>query len=208
MVNILDVCDEEFPIKIKVGKAEVDAYPLSLSDIFYLFRRYPPLLKALTDATELTPELVGSLVAASPDILADVIAASQHDKDGNGLRGNPEAIKKAKRLPATDQLAAANSIIRASFEGGFGPFDQQLAELLAMFVTKKAPEAQPSESTSLRVTTAELVGTPPPMRRRRPPGSSMPSTSSSSSSTTGESPTMPRPPAPPEPPSSTTSIAG
>jgi hypothetical protein len=206
MVSILDLADDELPFKIQVGKAaEVDGYPLALDDIFYLFRRFPALLVALTAAKALTPELIGSLIGSSPDILAEIIAASQRGKDDKSLRGDPAALSKAKKLSATMQLQAANTILTASFEEGFGPFDKQLSELLDMFVVRQpmADPASQSPSSSLRVTTAELVGTPPPMRRRRRPESSAPSTSSSSRSTTDDSPTMPRPPVPPEASTST-----
>ena len=209
MVSILDIADDEFPFKIRIRGKEVDAYPLALDDIFHLFRKFPSLLVALTDAQALSGEVIGSIVNQSPDMLAEIIAASQRDKDDKSLRGDEAAIKKAKRIPATDQLEAVNEILRASFSEGFGPFDQQLARLVGLFVTKKGADGQPAASgkPSQYSWTAELVGTPPPMRRRRRPASSTLSTSATRPSTTDESPTMPRPPAPPDTPSSSTSPA-
>jgi hypothetical protein len=201
MVSILDIADDELPFKITIRKSEVDAYPLSLSDIFYLFRRFPVLLAALANAKLLSGEIIGQLIGDSPTILAEIIAASQR-KDEKSLLGNAETIKKALRLPATQQMAAATVILEASFPEGFGPFDREMGNLLGLFIVKK-PEEQPtpSEKSSQLSWTADLVGTPRPPRKRRPPGSSTPSTSSPSKSTTEELPTTPMPVATPTSPS-------
>ncbi len=196
MPSLQDIDDKLWVQKIKLRGVEIDFYPLTIDNLFYLFGKFPSLYEILDSDQQVRTQGLLKL-PDSTTILSEIASCS------TGHQGDEKEVAKAKRLGAHEQVSIAKQIIEVTMPEGLRPFLEEVAELAVFWktsmqiVSAQQPTAQDgaplSANSSSATITAELVGTPRPMRRRHRPDASPPSTQPPKPNTPVASPISPSP---------------
>ena len=122
MPGLLDIAQSTK--KVAIAGGEVPVYGVSAKGIAYLFERFPVIRELLTGkSADLSPATLTKLV---PDAIAAIIAA------GTGSPGDAATEEVAERLPAADQVALLEEILKLTMPQGAGPFVEKLMGLAGL----------------------------------------------------------------------------
>jgi hypothetical protein len=130
------------PEAVEIRGLKIPVSGLSLTSIRDLMVGYPAIGTLIAGGLD-----AAALITQAPDIVTAILAA------GTGADEAGAAV--LARLPAGEQLALLNAIIRLTSPGGIGPFVEVITNLAATATAAAAPKA-----------------TSPTSSRRRPPPSS------------------------------------
>jgi hypothetical protein len=147
MPNILDIDDALAKSVVTVRGKELEVWPISADDLFYLAGKYPVVGAMLGAPSAAAP-------MKDPALMAELIACSQRDDKGNTLRGNDKAIAAGRRLTASDQMKVVEKIFEISFEDGIVRFVESLAKLTGG--TPREGEGSASGTASRKISPNEL----------------------------------------------------
>ncbi|MET4240315.1 hypothetical protein [Bradyrhizobium sp. RT10b] len=105
-----------------INGTDVHVTGVSATGIAVLLNRFPEVRMLMTgNKVDLSPE---DLMAKVPEAIDAILAA------GTGNPGNPEAEAVANMLPAGDQLALLQKIIKVTMPKGVGPFVEALTAIM------------------------------------------------------------------------------
>jgi hypothetical protein len=136
MSSLLDLGPLTEEVEIRGVKLQVQG--LSTASLFKLFAEFPDMTQMMADAGN-----AGSvMLSLAPDLIAKIIAIA------TGSPGDAAMEEKARTLGAADQMQILMAVQRLSFPQGFGPFVNQLTNLMGSEWTAATTLSEPSAESA------------------------------------------------------------
>jgi hypothetical protein len=156
MASLLDLGPLTEEVHIRGVKLTI--HGLTALQLFKLFSEFPDMQKMIG---QLGNE--AAMLSLAPELIGKVIAMV------TGSGGSKEVEEKAKELGAADQLTILGAVQRLSFPQGFGPFVNQLAQLMGTDITTSPGTTAEQGTNSHAPSSAALQTDSPGMTRGTSP---------------------------------------
>lgn len=157
MVSLVDIGPLTKDVPFRGNTIKVQGVPANA--LFHMLTQYPEMRKLLSGQF-LEADLVQSLFALVPNVVADIIAA------GLGNTGKTAEIEAASKLPLGEQYDLVYAIVDVTFPQGIASFVDGLSALArgvdARGWGQDTKSPVPSVSASRTATTSQTAGNEPP----------------------------------------------